>query len=87
MSMLDRILGTNEDQPAAAPTAQGAITWNDPTVHPEDNVLVLCELFPERELVDREYIKGHYDSYNGNFFTTKDGPYTIIDISRWVEIK
>jgi len=61
--------------------------WSDPTEHPEDNVVVLCEIFPSKPLADREYVKGQFDSHTGNFFTVKDGPYKIIDVSRWQHIK
>ena len=61
--------------------------WLDPTEHPEAGVNVLCELNPRVPVSEREYVKGQFDHHTGNFFTNSDGPYKILDVARWMEVK
>lgn len=61
--------------------------WSEPTEHPEDRVTVLCEVGSHLPVEFRDYVKGQFDHTSGNFFTTKDGPYKILDVTRWMEVK
>lgn len=61
--------------------------WSEPTEYPESGVTVLCEVGSHLPVEYREYIKGQFDHNTGSYFTTKDGPYQIIDVTRWMEVK
>lgn len=61
--------------------------WSEPTEHPEARVTVLCEVGSHLPVEFRDYVKGQFDHTSGNFFTTKDGPYKILDVTRWMEVK
>lgn len=91
MGLLDSILGTNtaptESETTTPIPIEGVNVWTDPSGHPLDNIVVLCELYPHLPVSERVYIKGQYDHYNGVFFTTENGPYQILDVSRWMEVK
>lgn len=61
--------------------------WTYATETPEANKVVLCEIGSHLPVEYREYVKGQFDPLTGSYFTTKDGPYQILDVTRWMEVK
>ena len=61
--------------------------WSDPADQPEVGVIVLCEVGSHLPVEYREYVKGQFDPLTGSYFTTKDGTYQILDVTRWMEVK
>ena len=89
MGVLDNILGINQQDSATPEVASVDIAnvWSDPTAHPEPNVIVLCEIGSLLPVVERSYCRGQFDQNTGVFFTSEGGPYQILDISRWMQVK
>ena len=91
MGILDNILGLNQEgnQVPVAPTvsADGSNIWSDTTTHPDPNVIVLCEIGPVLSVIERSYCRGQFDQDAGVFFTSENGPYQILDVARWMQVK
>lgn len=84
MGLLDSILGKPKTEQSAHDVKSA---WEPATEHPEANLIVLCEIGSHLPVVDRTYCRGQFDHHTGAFFTSEEGPYKILDVARWMQVK
>lgn len=85
MGLLDKLLG--KTQPAEQGVIEEKSPWEESTIHPEANLIVLCECGSHLPIVYRTYCRGQFDHHTGVFFTSEEGPYKILDVARWMQVK
>ena len=89
MGILDNILGINQPDTTTPVTTTPLVAnvWSDTTTRPDPNVIVLCEIGPLLSVIERSYCRGQFDHDAGVFFTSENGPYQILDVARWMQVK